>query len=203
MRKIYLLRHCETELFPQKRCIGSTDIHLSENGVRHAQRLRRYFASKSISGIFCSDASRAVKTAEIISDGKIQVAKLTELREINMGDWDGMYFNAIKSKYPDEYRQRGLDFAAFAPPNGESFADCQKRAVNAFRTISENTSNIIIVAHAGFNRALLCGFCNIDLQELFSIPQPFGCVNILSVQNGVCHVQKIGFKVGIKVDEDN
>lgn len=196
MRKIYLLRHCETEQFLQKRCIGITDIDLSENGLRHAQCLKEYLADKEVNHIFCSDARRASKTAEIISNGKIPVTKLPALHEINMGDWDGMLFDDIKSKFPEEYKQRGLDFAAFSPPNGENFAGCQRRAIKTLHYILENTEgNIAVVSHAGFNRALICGLCHIELQELFTIPQPFGCVNTLSAQNGICHVQRAGLEI--------
>lgn len=125
MRNIYLLRHGETEHFEKKRCVGITDVKLNENGIRQAQRLKKYFSEKNLSDIFCSDATRASETARIISGGKITVQVLSDLHEINMGDWDGMYFDEIKVKFSEEYRQRGIDFAEFTPPRGESFADCQ------------------------------------------------------------------------------
>lgn len=196
MRMIYLVRHCEAEHFPKKRCIGITDTDLSENGIRQAQRLKMYFQNKNPSRIFCSPSLRAVKTSEIMSSLEVTVTILADLHEIDMGDWDGMYFEEIKTKYPDEYRRRGLDFAEFSPPNGESFAECQKRAAEVFGDILRNSSgDIAIVSHAGFNRALICSLCGINLQKLFTIPQPFGCVNSLSLQNGVCRVRKIGWTV--------
>ena len=196
MRNIYLLRHCETEHSKRKRCIGLTEVRLSETGIRQAQRLRRYFREKKLSAIFSSDAIRSAETAEIISGGIIPIQKLSGLREINMGDWDGMYFDEIKTKFPDEYRQRGLDFASFSPLHGESFAACQKRAEAVFHDISaQSYGDIAIVSHAGFNRALICSLCRIDLQKLFTIPQPFGCVNFLSLQNGVCIIRKTGVEV--------
>lgn len=196
MRKIYLLRHCETERFPKKRCIGITDVRLSENGLMDAGRLKEYFADKEVKNIFCSDAGRARKTAEVIANGQTPVTTLPELHEINMGDWDGMYFDDIKSRYPDAYRQRGLDFAAFAPPNGECFAECQQRALKALHTILVQTDGtVLIVAHAGWNRTLICSLRGIGLNELFTIPQPFGCVNLLSEKQGVCHVEETGLRI--------
>lgn len=198
MRNIYLLRHGETEQSQKKRCIGVTDVILNENGRRQARHLREYFEDKKLNGIFCSNALRAAQTAEIISDGKIPVTRLAELHEIDMGDWDGMYFEEIQSKFPEEYRRRGFALATFVPPHGESFAGCQERACKALRSVLEHTAgDIAVVAHAGFNRALICGLCHMDLQELFTIPQPFGCVNTLSVQNGVCRV----WKAGLPIDE--
>lgn len=193
MRTIYLIRHCETEHFPKKRCIGITDTDLSENGIRQAQRLKIFIQDKNVSGIFFSPSLRAAKTSEIMSDGEIPVTKLAGLHEIDMGDWDGMYFDEIKMKYPEEYKRRGLDFAAFSPPNGESFAECQKRAAEVFSNLLKNSSgNIAVVSHAGFNRALICSLRGIDLQNLFAVPQPFGCVNLLLFENGVCRVRETG-----------
>ena len=196
MREIYLIRHGETEHTRKKRCIGVTDVILNENGRRQARCLRDYFRNKELSGIYCSDALRAVQTADIISGGSIPVTRLAELHEINMGDWDGMYFEDIQSEFPEGYRQRGLALATFAPPKGENFADCQCRAFNVLREVLDHTAgNIAVVAHAGFNRALICGLCRRNLQELFTVPQPFGCVNILSVCGGVCRVRQVGLSV--------
>lgn len=196
MRSIYLVRHCETEHDLKKRCIGITDIPLNKSGIEHAQDLKEYFRGKKLSQIFCSNALRSIRTAEIIADKKIPMIEYPSLHEINMGDWDGMYFDDIKLNYPEEYRQRGDNFSFFAPPNGESFVNCQTRALSAFQQIMNDTrGNIAIVAHAGFNRALLCSLCGIDLQKLFTISQPFGCVNLLSLQNHVCRVEKIGLEI--------
>lgn len=198
MRSIYLLRHGETEQGFAKRCIGITDIPLSANGREQARCLRDYFAPKPLSGLFCSDALRTVDTAEIIADGMLPVTRLTDLHEIDMGAWEGMYFAEIKGKFPDAYKRRGLDFATFAPPAGESFSACQKRALTVLRSILRATEGeIAIVAHAGFNRALICGLSGmgLGLREVFSVPQPFGCVNRLVWENGVCYLIQAGFTV--------
>lgn len=192
-RRIYLLRHCETAPSPRRRCVGVTDIGLADEGARHAGLLKEYFQGKQWGGIYCSDALRAVRTAEIIAGGKTRVKRHPNLHEIDIGDWDGMYFDDIRSKYPEGYERRGRELATFAPPNGESFGDCQKRALAALDEIAERAAgDLLIVAHAGVNRAILCGLCHIDLQEIFTVPQPFGCVNTLLVQNGVCYVHKVG-----------
>lgn len=126
MRNIYLLRHCETEHFEKKRCVGITDVKLNEKRYPAGTASKEIFQREKPERHFlCSDTSRASETARIISGGKITVQVLSDLHEINMGDWDGMYFDEIKVKFSEEYRQRGIDFAEFTQPRGESFADCQ------------------------------------------------------------------------------
>lgn len=184
MRTIYLLRHCETEGSFQ-RCIGVTDVPLSAEGVKHAQRLGAYFADKKIAAVFCSSTERAVRTARAVAGEGTAVTKREDLHEIDMGDWDGLSFAEIRARFPEEYRQRGLALADFTPPHGESFAACRERAKKAMRRIACGTEgDIVVVAHAGFNRAFLCDLCRVNLQDLFTIPQPYGCVNILVMQNG-------------------
>lgn len=196
MRRIYLLRHGETEQGFAQRCIGITDIPLSEHGREQARRLSDYFAQEPLSGIFCSQALRTVDTAEIISGGRLPVTRLTDLHEIHMGAWEGRCFAEIKQKFPEAYKRRGLAFATFTPPGGESFSACQKRAFAVLQAILKATEGeIIIVGHAGFNRALICGLSGMGLSlgEVFSVPQPFGCVNQLAWEKGGCHLIQVGF----------
>ena len=63
----------------------------------------------------------------------------------------------MKSRWPEAYRQRGLDMAGFRPPDGESFLDLKKRVVPAFEAAVENSdSPVLVVTHAGVIRMLLC-----------------------------------------------
>ena len=125
-----------------------------------------------------------------------EVTYLQELREINMGDWDGLTFDEIKNQYPDEFKRRGENIADFAAPNGESFKECQKRAVKVFDDIIHSTDgNVAICSHAGFNRALLCYLLKFDLTDIFDIQQDYGCMNIISIDNSDIRIEEINVKL--------
>ena len=182
-RYIYLLRHGETEYGMEKRYLGHTDCKLSNNGKEQAKHLHCIFSDNIIiDDIFSSDLVRCKDTVKIAFPER-NVTFLEQLREINMGEWDGLTFNEVKSKYAEDYKCRGENIAEFAPQNGESFSQCQKRAIAVFKSIINSTKgNIVICSHAGFMRTLLCNFLNKDLIDMFRIKQNYGCINIITVE---------------------
>ena len=48
-----------------------------------------------------------------------------------------------------------------------------------------------MVAHAGVNRMILCSLLNKNLQDLFTIPQAYGCLNIIDNEGKERLVQEI------------
>lgn len=195
-RYIYLLRHGKTEYSKEKRYLGHTDCKLSEEGENEIGQVADIFIKNNIiiESIFSSDLKRCKTTMNIIFS-KREIIFLKELREINMGDWDGLTFDEIKNKYPEDYKRRGEDIADFTPPSGESFRECQKRAVKVFDYIINNTkNNVAICSHAGFNRALLCYLLKLELKEMFSIKQDYGGVNIITSDNSNIKVEFINVK---------
>lgn len=192
-RYIYLLRHGETEYGREKRYLGHTDCKLSEEGEEQAKYLAGIFARNKIiiDNIFSSDLSRCKDTINIVFPNQ-KVTFLEQLREINMGDWDGLTFDEVKSKYAEDYKKRGENIAEFIPKNGESFIQCQNRAVDLFKHIIISTEgNIAICSHAGFIRTLLCGVLCKDLTDMFNIKQNYGCINIITVDENNIFVEGV------------
>jgi len=194
LRRIYLIRH-GSPLFPSDRscCIGHSDYPLSSKGEQEIHKVKDFLADKAISYIFSSPLIRCRRSAEIISGRIIPLVIVDALKEINMGDWETLSFDEIRMKYPEQYRQRGLDFSGFIPPNGESFSMCFERSKKAFLEITAQTrDNIAIVSSAGVNRVLICWLRDIRLNDVFSIKQPYGCVNIITDHQGSYDVTDAG-----------
>ena len=185
-KNIYLVRHGRIMTDDdQKSFIGQVDLQLSEEGEEQANRLGRILSQVKISSVFCSDLMRSVVTA-----GKISVyhgippVVIPELREISLGEWDGLTFSEVIKRYPDEFRQRGNDIVNFRPPDGESFYDCRKRVIAAFEDIvHKSKGNIAIAGHAGVNRLILCHIMGLPVENLFNISQDYGCLNIIFAGN--------------------
>jgi alpha-ribazole phosphatase len=181
-KAIFLVRHAEAVgIDRQKRYLGQQDVDLSPFGIRQAEMLGQAFGHCPIQAVFTSDLLRAVHTALcIVKDHHCQPERVREFREISLGEWEGRTFQEVQAQYPEEYRQRGQDIVNYRTPGGESFADLQKRVLPAFTAVVEKTKgNLVIVAHAGVNRVILCHLMQRPLQELFSIPQDHAAVNIL------------------------
>ena len=195
-KRIYLIRHAEPQKVDnKKRYLGQSDPALSEKGILQAKQLAAFFLKKDFLEnpfeIYCSDLTRAKQTADILagalngfnmSQNKVVEPKpMSALREIDMGTWDGKSFDEIKRDFPEEFQRRGEDIANFRPPEGECFLDVEKRAMIAFDAICEKISHsVVIVAHAGVNRVILRRLLGKSFDELFTIQQPYACINTIS-----------------------
>jgi len=195
-RNIYIIRHGETEYGLGKRYLGHTDCKLSDKGINDAKGLAHIFVESgiTINSIFSSDLIRCTDTVDIAFPNR-EVTFLKDLREINMGNLDGLTFDEVKDKYPEVYKKRGQDIADFIPLNGESFRECQQRAIKVLNYIISSTKgNVVICSHAGFIRALFCSFLKFDLKEIFNVKQSYGCINILAYDESNISVEGINLK---------
>ncbi len=187
-RVIYLIRHGAVQMEGNgKRFIGQLDLPLSSEGIQQVQRLKDGFRDAQLSAIFCSDLKRSLETASILAgmQDNLTLAPRPALREISLGQWEGLTFEEVRDRYPDEFEARGRDMVHYHPPGGESFLDCANRVIPAFLDIVHSTrGNVLIVAHAGVNRIILCQVLGLSLEKLFEIDQDYGCVNIIHYREG-------------------
>ena len=184
-RTIYLLRHCQPEVPSGERsCLGHTDVPLAKAGWAQAAQLAEKFGGRSIRAVYSSDLKRSYQTAQVLADAlTLPLSERTDLREIDMGAWDGLTFAEIRRRWPEAYRRRGEMIWQYAPPGGESFACCARRAEQALAAIlAESQGDVLIVAHSGLNRALLWQWGVRPPAGLLAIEQAYGCVNRLSVE---------------------
>ncbi len=184
---IFLIRHAEpVRIDKQKRYLGQQNPDLSPYGMQQAEKLGQALRTFSIQAVFTSDLQRAVNTASLIAgDHHCEQERIKEFREINLGEWEGKTFQEVQAQYPEEYERRGQDIVNYRTPGGESFADVQKRVLPAFKKVTEKaTGNLVIVAHAGVNRVILCHLMQRPLQELLSIDQDYAAINTIQERMG-------------------
>lgn len=179
---ILLVRHAEpVRRDEKKRYLGQSNPGLSTMGVQQAEQLARTLKHYSIRSIFSSDLRRAEQTAGKIGEVLDCLPKqIQELREVNLGEWEGKTFAEIRNLYAEEFNSRGKDMANHRPPGGESFTDLGKRVIPAFEHIVRQAErDIVIVAHAGVNRVIICHLLKIPVRNLFTIKQDYAGVNIV------------------------
>lgn len=188
---IYIARHGDIGLGKDKRYIGQSDRPLSTLGLKQATLLKEVFSDVPLDNIYCSDLERAQQTAEVIASAHqiLPIARV-ELRELNMGDWDGKTFSEIRAKYPKEFEERGEDIAYYSPPQGESFSDCYKRVIPIFEILAKSDdTTILIVGHAGVNRVILCHVLGIPLANVFRLEQRYGCLNLICMEGSAYRLE--------------
>lgn len=189
---IYLLRHGEVLKVPGgRRYIGRTDLSLSDTGMRQAEQWQHFFTTVDLKAVFCSDLQRSEQTARTVARGHgLEVTPLAELRELDLGSWEGLLFEEIRSSQSEAYALRGKDPGGFRPPSGESFGDLHARVVPVVEAIaSRHSGSILIVGHAGVNRVLLCHALGMPLNHLFRIDQDYGALNVIRLDGDGVRVQ--------------
>ena len=182
---LFLLRHGEVQMPGEGRhYIGQQDLHLSPLGREQATAWADYCAAAGLDEIACSDLARCLDTARIIGARcRLIPQACPELREINLGEWEGASFAAIHSRDPDAFRQRGARITDHRPPGGESFRDLDRRVWPFFQTLVRRPQgNILVVTHAGVIRALLCRLLGMPLENLFSIGVAYGALSIVAIR---------------------
>ncbi|MBU4191634.1 MAG: histidine phosphatase family protein [Pseudodesulfovibrio sp.] len=178
--RLYLLRHGQVAQVTPRRFLGQRDVALDAHGIIQARAMGQALAQVSFDAVVCSDLERARQTARLVLAGRQLTATPTPLlREIALGDWEGLTVDEVRRQYPGEYERRGADMAGYRTPGGESFGDVQTRAVRFLHSLEPLSGDILAVAHGGFNRALLCHATGLDLSALFSIDQDYCGLNVL------------------------
>jgi alpha-ribazole phosphatase len=191
---LYLIRHGETEGAEEKRYKGSIDVPLSEKGARQIERVSAFILQdvqrrsdppsppELLKAVYCSDLKRAIKSAEIIaSPYSLDPVKVPALRERNFGIWEGMSFDEIRKKHPEEFDAWAGNPLQFSPMQGESTIAMKERVIDAFKNIIGNHKGdcIAIVSHGGVNRIILCHTLGISLENIFRVEQDYAALNIL------------------------
>ena len=191
--KILLMRHGEIDPAYKGRFIGQKDVGLSEKGKTQALSIRSIMAHTQVESIFCSDLSRSHETAALISEGyNVTVKRMKTLREISLGEWEGMPIAEIKERFPTQWRLRGENIGEYRPTSGESFQDLARRVVPVFENIVQSsTSNILIAGHAGLNRVIICHILGIPLSNVLLIGQDYGRLSVLIFRDGSLGVRTL------------
>ena len=181
MSEIYLIRHGEIIQSSPRRFVGKTDLPLTEHGREQIVGVAGQLAGRGVGRLLCSPLSRCVESAGIIGAALGVVPEtVPDLREIDLGAWEGLTVDEVRERFPGRYEARGRNLAGFRPPGGESFADVQRRAWPAFEAATaEMDEPLAIVAHGGVNRVLLCRILGMPLENLFRLEQHYACINIL------------------------
>lgn len=204
MSRLFLVRHGNTELNSAERYWGSSDVKLGEDGIRQADCLRRRLADEKIDAVYSSNLSRAAQTAEIIANGhRRDVITCAELREINFGELEGLTFSEISQRYPEIARMWIERSPGLKYPGGESVSELSERVSQFLERLKKHTpeQTILIVAHAGVLRTLICHLLGIsqehrwqmhlDLASL-SIVATYPQGAILNLLNDTSHLRETG-----------
>ncbi|KAL1412751.1 Fructose-2,6-bisphosphatase [Vanrija albida] len=168
-RSIYLSRHGES-MYNVEGKIGG-DAELSPRGMQYAEALPD-MVKKHIGGggveVWTSTLTRTIQTAS-----KLPFEKKTwkALDELDAGVCDGMTYEEIEQKYPEDYEARDEDKFNYRYRGGESYRDVVVRLEPVIMEL-ERQENILIIGHQAIIRCLYAYFMGLSQEELPYIKVP-------------------------------
>lgn len=170
---LYLTRHGETLWNLEGRMQGWKDSSLSEKGIQQAELLCERLKDIKFNRIYSSSCGRALKTAEILKGTRnLELITEDDLREINMGVWEGMLQTDIEKEYPDQIYAFWKTPGLYISETGEDFCKAQERLVLKIEEIIRNNlgQTILIVTHAAALKLILCHYAQRDIEKMWEPP---------------------------------
>ncbi len=180
--RIYLVRHGQVEGYKDKRYNGQADVQLTAQGLAQYEALRSRLADKPLKAVYTSDLSRCRNGALMLAEPHgLQPVATSKLRELHIGEWEGLTWNTLQERFPRQWQDRLGDIVNYRVPGGENLIDLASRVRPVMRRILADHAGqeLLVVAHGGVNRVILLDAIGAPLDRLFHIEQNFGCLNII------------------------
>lgn len=155
MTTLLLARHGETDWNRARRWQGHADRPLTDRGRAQGAALAERLADVGLDAIYASDLQRARETAAFVAARQgLEVIELRDLREVDVGSWEGLTREEAEERFPAGYRRwlaggTGWD-------DGETYEQMSARVLTAVGQMAavHEGGRVLIVSHGGPIRAI-------------------------------------------------
>jgi broad specificity phosphatase PhoE len=161
---ILLVRHGETDWNRERRFQGHADTPLNEAGRRQAGELAERLRDEGLTAVYTSPLRRAAETADIVAEHLgLEAEELEALREIDVGDWQGLTVDDVRERFPGRLEDAGHS----GWPNGETYDQLSARVLPALVGLEQrhHGDRVLGVTHAGPIRAALAAAAGLSHEE--------------------------------------
>jgi broad specificity phosphatase PhoE len=135
---ILLIRAGKTDYDCQNRIQGTLDLPLSEEGWQQVAALAEQLHQHSVEAIYAGPDQASQQTAELVSVSLQQKVRTNKtLQNLDLGLWQGMLVEDVKTKQPKVYKQWVEHPETVCPPEGESIAAAEQRIQDALEKIEK------------------------------------------------------------------
>jgi broad specificity phosphatase PhoE len=185
--KLILVRHGETHWNKDGLVQGGdSDIELNDTGLQQARKLAAFLKNEPITAIVSSPLQRAIATAEVIaSQHQLPVEIDQELKELKVGDLEGMSISNLRTTFSRFLLQWWQDGEATKLPNGESLVELQQRAWRVIEGLLEKHKDgtAVVVSHYFVTLAIILKALNLPLDCLTKFKLDLGGVSTLEFRD--------------------
>jgi broad specificity phosphatase PhoE len=171
---LLLIRHAESSWNASGRWQGHGDPPLSDRGRAQANALARELSRETIDVLVSSDLRRAAQTAAILGRARgLQPEWNPRLRELDIGDWEGLTRDQIERTAGNVLRRFEAGDLDVRPGGGENLREIEERAFSAVTELvdAHPGRRLAVVTHLGVIRALF-GESGESARGADSVPAP-------------------------------
>lgn len=180
LRRLTLVRHGETVGQSSIRYFGSTDIPLSDLGVRQMQRVGSTLAVERFDAVYTSNLCRTTAAAEIIAP-QLGATPVVGFNEISFGDWEGLTREEIAQRDPQRYAAWQASPHDFTYPNGDTVSEFRARVATTFRQLFPALPEAtLIVAHRGILSTLLTEVLRLSPQQRMGLAIDLASIHVVN-----------------------
>lgn len=191
------MRHGEVEARYHRVFGGSRiDMELSPRGHEQAHALADYLHAQPIDALYVSPMKRAQQTLAPLTARKGHPpAVMPDLREVDFGDWTGLNWEEVATKF----RISAFDWLdkmeEAAIPGGESAQQLRARVQPCVEKILQNHpgKNVAVVCHGGIVRMMLAILLDLPLSKLARIQVEYGSVTVVEHHPKMTEIQLLNF----------
>jgi len=174
--QVIIVRHGETEWNIANIRQGHLDSPLTAAGIAQAKALAQRLSCERFRLIYSSDLGRAMHTAQIIAAAtRHEIVSDPRLRERHLGIFQGLSSDAIKERFPQEYKLHRTLGPDYVIPEGESVRQQVARNLAYLNEIAAKHLGeaIVVITHGG----VLSGLFRHTFSIPFEAPRRFEFTN--------------------------
>lgn len=169
MKRLILIRHGLTKANEEHRYCGSSDVPLSENGIR---ALVRPELSLSDPRFFTSGMRRTEQTLELLF-GDVPHEVLPAFREVDFGVFELYTYDELKDRADYQSWLTG-DNMKNVPPGGESGQAFTARVLAALPELLKYDGETVLVTHGGVIAAIMAELFPHEEKSRYEWQSPHG-----------------------------
>jgi broad specificity phosphatase PhoE len=170
--ELWLVRHGESTWNSVRRFQGGLDPPLSPRGLLQARALAAGLAPTCFDALYTSPLSRARDTAAACGAALgLEPVAIDALREVGLGDWEGLTLEMVKAQEGDRYG-RWLEAPVEHPPRGgEGMMAFAARVRGALERLSARhpAGRVLVVCHGGAIASALCDWLGRPLNAIWTL----------------------------------
>lgn len=174
---VFVIRHGETEWSLNGRHTGTTDLPLTENGRRLAERMRPVLGRETFALVLVSPMRRARETCELAGLGEKAVID-RDLMEWNYGAYEGLTTGQIRQSSP------GWMLFRDGCPGGEAAEQVGARVDRVIARARSADGDVALFAHGHVLRVLAARWIGLAATGGQSFLLDTGALSVLSAYQG-------------------